>query len=212
MNLYEKIINVMKDVQYLQKDDKVETGKSGKTYKAITEEKVTSIVRESLIKHGIAIIPIDMQTKVNSEVIGERINRLTHIDVKYRIVNTEDPADFIEAVSSGTGVDTQDKGIGKAMTYAYKYLLLRTFAIPTGEDADMISSEAYTEKLMDAVANDEAEKQKLRDIILMLAKNDADRVDSYLSKKFGKTLYECTLAQLKTAKLDIARKVEHESA
>ena len=43
-------------------------------------------------------------------------------------------------MSSGTGVDTQDKGVGKAMTYAYKYLLLRTFAIPTGEDPDKISS------------------------------------------------------------------------
>ena len=62
------------------------------------------------------------------------------MDVAYKIVNTDDPEDFTTAVSSGTGVDTQDKGVGKAMTYAYKYLLLRTFAIPTGEDPDRTAS------------------------------------------------------------------------
>ena len=29
------------------------------------------------------------------------------------------------------------------MTYAYKYMLLRTFAIPTGDDADRLSSDLY---------------------------------------------------------------------
>lgn len=33
------------------------------------------------------------------------------------------------------------------MTYAYKYLLLRTFAIPTGDDPDKVSSDVYTENL-----------------------------------------------------------------
>lgn len=32
------------------------------------------------------------------------------------------------------------------MTYAYKYMLLRTFAIPTGEDPDKISSEELDTK------------------------------------------------------------------
>lgn len=211
MNLYEKIIAVMQDVRYLQKDDEVDTGKGRKPYKAITEEKVTSTVREAMVKYGIVIVPIGMQTSVTTETIGERANRITHIDVQYRIINAEDPNDFIEAVSSGTGVDTQDKGIGKAMTYAYKYLLLRTFAIPTGEDPDGVSSDVYTDRLMDAAANDEAEKSKLRDILLMLANGDADRVDAYLSKKYRKTLFECSLVQLKEAKVQIARQVENES-
>ena len=35
--------------------------------------------------------------------------------------------------SVGEGADSQDKASGKAMTYCYKYALLRTFAIPTGK-------------------------------------------------------------------------------
>ena len=80
---------------------------------------------------------------------------LTTVDVTYRIVNTENPDEYVDVVSSGTGVDTQDKGVGKAMTYAYKYMLLRTFAIPTGEDPDKVSSAQLDEE---AKAQEEAEK------------------------------------------------------
>lgn len=127
--LYQKISNVMKDVDYLQKDDQVAFGST--KYKAISEEKVTSTVRESLIKNGLVIFPI--------EQAHSREGTLSTVDVRYKIVDVE-TGEYEILVSSGTGSDTQDKGVGKAMTYAYKYLLLRTFAIPTGEDPDKISS------------------------------------------------------------------------
>ena len=57
LNLHQKIIQVMSDVKYLQKDDNVSTGGTG-SYKAISEEKVTETIRESLIKNGISIVPI----------------------------------------------------------------------------------------------------------------------------------------------------------
>ena len=136
MNIFQKISAVMKDVQYLCKDDRIEFGAT--KYRAISEEKVTSTVRESLIKNGIVIIPIEQSHK--------REGTLTTVDVGYQIQNIEDPKDYIIARSSGTGVDTQDKGVGKAMTYAYKYLLLRTFAIPTGDDPDKISSAELDKK------------------------------------------------------------------
>ncbi|OAJ75280.1 hypothetical protein AYJ08_05165 [Brevibacillus sp. SKDU10] len=129
MSVYKKILAVMNDVSYLQKDDKVEF-KTTK-YKAISEEKVTSAVGQAMRKHGLVIIPIHQE--------HIKTDQLTTVNVRYRIVDV-DTGDSIEAVSSGTGVDTQDKGVGKAMTYAYKYLLLRTFAIPTGEDPDKVSS------------------------------------------------------------------------
>ncbi|MBB6215626.1 hypothetical protein HNQ80_001715 [Anaerosolibacter carboniphilus] len=138
-NLWKKIHSVMKDVEYLQKDDQIEFGKT--KYKAISEEKVTSTVRDSLIKHGLVIIPIDQQ-HFKDDV-------LTTVNTKYKIVDIDTGESEI-IVSSGTGVDTQDKGVGKAMTYSYKYMLLRTFAIPTGEDPDKISSDEWDEKLKKA--------------------------------------------------------------
>lgn len=134
-NLYQKISAVMKDVEYLSKDDAIEF-KSTK-YKAISEEKVTSAVRQALIEHGLVILPIEQS--------HSRLDTLTTVDVKYKIIDI-DTGEFEVIASSGTGVDTQDKGVGKAMTYSYKYLLLRTFAIPTGEDPDKISSAELDEK------------------------------------------------------------------
>ena len=146
MNIYEKINKVMQNIAYLTKDDKVEFGST--KYKAISEEKVTTAVRNELVKVGIAIIPIEQEMNVVELMRTEKsINQRTDVNVKYRIQNIDDINDYIIASSSGSGVDTQDKGVGKAMTYAYKYLLLRTFAIPTGEDPDKIASAEIDDRI-----------------------------------------------------------------
>ena len=145
LTLYKKIHQVMNDVEYLQKDDKVSFGNT--SYKAISEEKVTGAIRKSLLKHGLVIIPVEQE--------HSKEGNLSTVNVKYQITDI-DSGEYIVAVSSGTGADTQDKGVGKAMTYAYKYLLLRTFAIPTGDDPDKISSEE-----LDFKAKQQAKKSNL---------------------------------------------------
>lgn len=159
-NIYQKINEVMKNIEYLTKDDKVEFGTT--KYKAISEEKVTTAVREQLVKQGIVIIPIKQESE-NKELIrtDKSVNMLTSVHVRYRIQNIDDVNDFVEVESNGTGVDTQDKGVGKAMTYAYKYMLLRTFAIPTGEDPDKISSAETDKKIENEVNNTKINKTKL---------------------------------------------------
>lgn len=167
MNIYQKINEVMKNIEYLTKDDQVAFGTT--KYKAISEEKVTTAVREQLVKQGIVIVTVEQQSE-NKELIrtDKSVNMLTSVHVKYRIQNIDDVNDYIEVESNGTGVDTQDKGVGKAMTYAYKYMLLRTFAIPTGEDPDKISS-AET----DAKIKHEIEVQKDAEQIIDKKKIDA---------------------------------------
>lgn len=130
MNLHEKILAIMKDVQYLAKDDQVKFGTTA--YKALSEEKVTSVMRAELLKYKLVVYPF--------EQTATRTGTITHVDTRYRLVNAEDPLDYIDIASAGDGADTQDKGTGKAMTYAYKYMWLRTFALPTGEDPDKICS------------------------------------------------------------------------
>lgn len=190
MNLFQKINKIMSEVEYLQKDDKVITNtKTNAGYKAVSEEKVTSEIRKGLVKYGVVIIPIEQGHNRQDEMLkdqygNDKVNRITTVDVKYRIQNIEDKDDYIIATSSGTGVDTQDKGVGKAMTYSYKYLLLRTFAIPTGEDPDKVSSDVYSEQF-------KSEKEILR-----------EKVKSYpnaleIVKKHGKKLSECSEDELK---------------
>ena len=145
MNLHEKLLAIMSEIEYLKKDSNVSYGQT--KYKAMSEEKVTKTVREKFIKHKIVMYPV--------EQAWERVGNVSHVDVKYRIVDTENPGDSIIIASCGDGADTQDKGSGKAMTYAYKYALLRTFAIPTGEDPDKISSEQLDDEQAEEMAKNE---------------------------------------------------------
>lgn len=156
MNIYEKIHAIMQSVQYLSKDDRVKFNSTD--YKALSEEKVTTIMREQMIKHKLVVFPI-AQT-------SNRSGQITHVDVVYRMVNAENPEEFIEIASCGDGADSQDKGSGKAMTYAFKYMWLRTFALPTGEDPDKISSaelddiQAKEKAKAEAEAKAQAEAEK----------------------------------------------------
>ena len=180
----------MKNIEYLAKDDQVAFGTT--KYKAISEEKVTTAVREQLVKQGIVIIPIK-QESTNKELIrtDKSVNMLTEVHTKYRIQNIDDINDFIEVESNGTGVDTQDKGVGKAMTYAYKYMLLRTFAIPTGEDPDKISSaeiDSKVEKEVQEAGNKIINRNMQEGLISAIEnKNIADTIRNEILQKFGYT-------------------------
>lgn len=165
-NVFQRIAEVMKEVKYLNKDDTVSFKST--SYKGISEEKVTMAVRDPLIEAGLVIIPVEQVRTKNGQI--------TAVDTKYRIQNIDDPNDYIIAVSCGEGADTQDKGTGKAMTYSYKYLLLRTFAIPTGEDPDKIASAELDAKM-------EAERQKLekttKQLAMALHDNDKSKALPY---------------------------------
>ena len=193
-NIYQKINKVMQNIEYLTKDDKVEFGNT--KYKAISEEKVTTAVRKELVTQGIVILPV-MQESTVTELIrtDKSVNQRADVHTRYRIQNIEDKEDYTEVESNGSGVDTQDKAVGKAMTYAYKYMLLRTFAIPTGEDPDKISSAETDSKIAKEVENEENKRinstqvQALYDLI----KNNAvenDHVMAVLTELGYKKLAE----------------------
>lgn len=144
LNLYQKISAVMQDVEYLTKDDHIKFKSTN--YKAISEEKVTRTVRASLIKNKLVILPVEQK--------HSREGTLSTVDITYKIIDIESGESEL-IVSSGTGADTQDKGVGKAMTYAYKYLLLRAFAIPTGEDPDKVSSAEIDAKESEPITSEQ---------------------------------------------------------
>lgn len=189
IGLYKKISQVMKDVEYLSKDDKVEFNNT--KYKAISEEKVTSTVRESLVRNGLIILPVKQSHK--------RDGTLSTVDTEYKIIDIDTGAYEI-IVSSGTGADTQDKGVGKAMTYSYKYLLLRSFAIPTGEDPDKVSSAELDEKQRKAEEEDEKKLGLVKAKWQTLAGN-MDGFDEWHTKQRKAGITNAQMDQLLAKKL-----------
>jgi len=181
----QKILNIMRKVEYLAKDDKVEFGNT--KYKALSEEKVTSILRKAMVEENVIVYPVEM-----SET---REDNITHVHVKYRFVDTEDST-FIEVVSCGDGHDTQDKGAGKAMTYAFKYMWLRTFAIPTGDDPDKISSaEIDAQEAAERVKTQLIDDLKVKSITSK-AKKDGVNLDKLCAMYGVSTLSELTEEKL----------------
>ena len=197
MNIYQKIQAVMQDIQYLAKDDQVAFGTT--KYKAISEEKVTTTVRASMIKNGLVMYP------ETQEITKE--GQITTVNVTYRMINVDEPNEQIQIASSGQGSDTQDKGSGKAMTYAFKYALLRTFMIPTGEDPDKISSAELDarEELENPVVTPEVVKAQ----IMVLGGNDLDRINSFVHRFLSteKDLDQLTLDECVRVKAGLAQRV-----
>lgn len=66
---------------------------------------------------------------------------MTRVKTVYRFVNVDEPTDFIETTVFSEGIDAQDKGSGKAMTYGDKYALMKMYKISTGDDPDQQASE-----------------------------------------------------------------------
>lgn len=182
LNLHQKIIEVMKNVERLTKDKDVSMGGAG-NYKAITEFKVTSVLRNELITYGITIVPIETEIErtdyVNESGPKPAFTRITSMKVKYRITNVDNPDDFIIASSAGQGTDSGDKGAGKASTYAAKILLIRLFNIPTGGDEDRLSSEES--RTEDFYTKLDQEKR----ILLKAHFKDVPEYDAWIVKTYG---------------------------
>ena len=68
-------------------------------------------------------------------------NLYERIETTYRFINIENPDEYIDIVSYGDGIDSQDKSVGKAMTYADKYALMKAYKIVTGDDPDQNPSQ-----------------------------------------------------------------------
>lgn len=199
MNLWEKVANISAEIGSLQKDDEVGTGKSG--YKAISIEKVVKAVGEKMNKYGVVIYPVSQSyTRTDEKVVGidyktkekvDKVNRISDVDVTYEVINIHNPIEKITTVASGTGVDPQDKGVGKAQTYAYKNMLLKLFAIATGDDTDKIHSDEYTNMLYGTI-----DRNEMLDEVYAIGKQAGyteEKINEHIIKKgfslkvFGKT-------------------------
>ena len=181
MNLHEKMLEVMKAIEYLNKDDAVKYGQT--SYRAMSEEKVTSTVRKEFVRLGIVVYPVEQTVSKDGNI--------TTTNTTYKMVNVEDPNDFIFLASSGQGADTQDKGVGKAMTYSFKYMLLRTFAIPTGEDPDKVSSDQLDDdadiaKIKKMLEETDTDTEKFLKAMSSKFKREVKSVDDMRGKVYGK--------------------------
>ena len=123
-NIHQRIAKVMQSITYIQKEKK-----AGMRYTIVSHDAVTAKVRGPLLEAGIHYYPKTVSHVQN----GNR----TQCEMVVRFVNIDDPSDYIDVETFGFGIDDQDKGPGKAMSYAVKYALLKCLGLETGDDPDL---------------------------------------------------------------------------
>lgn len=139
MNLMQRINEVRKQIDYIKKDKSVSTGNSG-SYKAVTHDQVTAMVRGHMVTNGIVSYPV----LVSCESLPKEVNSQMEMAKQFRyeavydfvFANMDEPRDSITIRISAHAMDNADKAPGKALSYAKKYALLKLFEIETGEDEE----------------------------------------------------------------------------
>lgn len=144
-NLYHKINLVRKKIGYIQKDRTVSTGKG--SYKAVTHDQVTALVRDHLIEYGIICIPNFISGSM-TEPRGESNQWRYSAIYEFMFINSDDPSDRFLISIEAHAMDNADKAPGKALSYAKKYAILKLFEIETGEDEES----RYDEPVIDVEA------------------------------------------------------------
>lgn len=142
MKTAEAIAKIIKETQGVAKNKEVGFGQN--KYKARTIEDVLDMVRDKCAENGLVFIPtnikstnwVDTRIDKNNK---ERKVQVCDIEAEYVITTGEDT---IQGSCVGRGEDSGDKSPGKAMTYAYKNLLVQTFMLATNDtDPDLHASE-----------------------------------------------------------------------
>jgi hypothetical protein len=149
MNIFEKMSAITAELQTVAKNLTVQQTKTS-SYKAVSERDILDAVKPLEAKHGVYSYPVsrtilesnmlESESTYNNQVT-KKTTFMTRIETVYRFVNIEKPDEYIETTTFAEGIDTQDKGSGKAMTYADKYALMKAYKISTGEDPDQNASE-----------------------------------------------------------------------
>lgn len=149
MNIFQKMAAITAELQTVAKNLTVQQTKTS-SYKAVSERDILDAVKPLETKHGVYSYPVK-RTILESNLleseneyqgkVTKKTTFMTRIETVYRFVNVDKPDEYIETTTFAEGIDTQDKGSGKAMTYADKYALMKAYKISTGDDPDQNASE-----------------------------------------------------------------------
>lgn len=139
LNIAQRIAAVMGEVDYVQKERK-----QGMNYSIVSHDAVTAKVRPLLHKHGVIYYPRALTVSQN----GNRTEAVFTV----RFENIDDRTDFIDVETFGYGVDPQDKGPGKAMSYGVKYALLKVLGLETSDDPDTVQNASADHRASDGPA------------------------------------------------------------
>jgi len=144
-NIYEKLAVVRKVVEVVEKD------KSGYGYRYVSDEELLSKITKKMEQKHLSLIPkivpgtleveqytykktkLHQKTKDPYDEINNEI--LVSADMVYVWINNDDPTETVEVpwILVGQQGDAS-QSFGSALTYSYRYFLLKYFGVATVND------------------------------------------------------------------------------
>ena len=186
LNIHQRLNAIMGEVSYIKKDKSIKMGGGG--FSVTGHDAVTALGHPLRVKHGVNLIP-------SIKDILQEGNR-TSVKMEFTWINIDDPQDCIINCCAGYGIDQQDKGIGKAISYAQKNIILKTLHIETGErdieedDIDFSPDEVRVKKVVDdfidevEVRIDSADQQELMRLMESLGLQVSDVIETVQAKGY----------------------------
>jgi len=181
LNIYQKLIEVRKVVPYLKKDA------DGVGFKCVTSSQVLGVLKEKMDSFGLLLIP-----KVVEALVGDHTtkqgghNYFTQINMIFTWINADNPEEKIECQWYGQGLDTGERGVGKAYTYAEKYFLLKFFNIATDKDDPDVFQTKIGSKTNSLISIEPKQIDEIKQLIIE-TETDESKFCVYLDKMFGKS-------------------------
>lgn len=161
----------MAEVTHIRLDDK----KVNNMYKAVNHNEVAKIMRVAFVKHGIVMAPSVIEheedrwsgTRTTRGQHGQETTRevmvhKTRVMIEVAFINIENPQDRMVVRYPGIAMDDQDKGVGKAISYAIKYAVLKSFCLESSEDEYNSDVIEYSDITMNPKKNDNSEQNKTK--------------------------------------------------
>lgn len=187
LNIYQKLLEVRKVVPYLQKTSE------GHQYQYVGSSQVLSAVREKLDELGLLLTVKVVGHNVMSETVENKdkydnlkktTTYFTELDLEYTWINAENPEEMLTIPFYGQGVDIAgEKGVGKALTYAEKYFLLKQFNIATDkDDPDAFQQKSEALRKADPITKEQVGELKVKALEFAQLRNKTDK-DVYKALK-----------------------------
>jgi len=129
LNIYQRLSNVRKTCSYLRKENE------GYQFKYVSSSQTLGHLHNAINENGLILIP-EIVSQELQETTNQKGNKefFTKLNMVFTWVNIDNPDEKIVCQWTAQGLDNAEKGIGKALTYAEKYFLLKFFNIATDKD------------------------------------------------------------------------------
>lgn len=189
MTVYSKIAAVQAELAKTGISKSRRNQQQGYQFRGIDE--VYDALAPLLAKHGLCILPRMLSRDVTERTTakGGALFYVT-VEAEFDFVSSDDGSAHT-VKTYGEAMDSADKATNKAMSAAYKYAALMTFAIPTEGDND---ADAVTHEVAPRAQPDPAApiSDKARDKLAMLIEASGKTVSDFCRENSLKSLKDIT--------------------